>query len=143
MNRMKDLQKAFIEDGDFEVSELVRINEYSSAFVASGKTTGIDYIIKDRAGLGEPSNNIHIIVDISDSWTCMELDKSNLAEKARRIPNDESRVSVMEIERVVRNAREAINAERHSAYLVKKSNADCSGKRYIATKNFCSMQMFV
>lgn len=143
MNRMKDLQEAFINDGDFEVSELARLNKFSSAFIVSGKTTGIDYIIKDRAGFGEPSDNIHIIVDICDSWTVMELDKKTLEERARRVPNDASRVSVMEIERVARNAREAIHAEKQQAYLVKKSNADCSGKKYKVMKSFCSMQMFV
>ena len=143
MNRMKELQEAFINDGDFEVSDLVRLNEFSSAFIVSSKTTGLDYIIKDRAGFGEPSENIHIIVDICDSWTVMELDKRTLEERARRVPNDASHVSVMEIERVARNAREAINAKRQQSYLVKKSNADCSGKKYKVMKSFCSMQMFV
>lgn len=140
-NRMKELWEAFIKDGDFEVSELARINEYSSAFIVSGRTTGIDYIIKDRAGFGDPSNNIHIIVDTSESWTVMELDKSNLEERARRIPNDASRVSVMEIERVVRNAREAINAEEHP--VIYQSSVNCAGKKYLSMKSFCSMQMFV
>ncbi len=139
-NRMKDLREAFINDGDFEVSELAKINEYSSAFVVSGKTTGIDYIIKDRAGFGEPSNNIHIIVDTSESWTVMELDKSSLEERAHRM-NDASRVSVMEIERVARNAREAINAEEHP--VIYQSSVNCAGKKYLALKSFCSMQMFV
>ena len=142
MNRMKDLQEAFINDGDFEVSELARLNKFSSAFIVSGKTTGIDYIIKDRAGFGEPSDNIHIIVDICDSWTVMELDKRTLEERARRVPNDASRVSVMEIERVARNAREAIHAEKQQAYLV-KSSVNCSGKKYKVMKSFCSMQMFI
>jgi hypothetical protein len=73
----------------------------------------------------------------------MELDKSNLEERARRVPNDASHVSVIEIKRVTRNAREAINAKRQQAYLVKKSNADCSGKKYKVMKSFCSMQMFI
>lgn len=65
----------------------------------------------------------------------------NFEERAHRIQNDASHVSVMEIERVARNAREAINVEEHP--VICQSSANCAGKKYLAMKSFCSMQMFV
>lgn len=108
---MKHLWQAFKEDGDFEVSDFCEINYQSSAFLLIGKSSHIEYIAKDRAGYGYPSENVHFIVDRSDSYTVMEVDKATLDERSRRLPDEQARIAYAEIARVVENARDKLNKD--------------------------------